>query len=71
MIIGQALVTDVGEALLSWAVTCIGEQGRQLVRLDCTAGNGPLRDYYERLGFTYWRQVNDRDYVTALYERRL
>ena len=64
-------MADVGAVLLSWAVTHFEEQDRQVIGLDCAAGNGPLRDYCERLGFTYYRQVNDRDYVAALYEKRL
>jgi hypothetical protein len=52
-------------------VTHIDEQDRQVIRLDCAAGNKPLRDDYERLGFTHCREVNDRDYVAALYEKRL
>lgn len=61
----------LGEVLLSWAMAHIAGQGRRVVRLDCAAGNKLLRDYYERLGFTFRRQIVDRDYVAALYEKRL
>jgi signal transduction histidine kinase/RimJ/RimL family protein N-acetyltransferase len=61
----------IGTALLGWAMEESRRRGRQLVRLDCAAGNGRLRRYYEELGFTYCGQIQDDDYVAALYEMKL
>ena len=58
----------VGHALLAWAEVEIRRQKRPFLRLDCAAGNGRLRQYYEDQGFIYRRQVSDHDYVAALYE---
>ena len=59
----------VGAALLDWAIRFICQMGKLHVRLDCQAGNGRLRRYYEEQGFTYRGQITDRDYQAALYER--
>ncbi len=61
----------LGEVLLTWAMAHIAGHGRPVARLDCAAGNKPLCDYYERLDFTFCRQIIDRDFVAALYERKL
>jgi GNAT superfamily N-acetyltransferase len=62
---------DLGAVLLRWAEEHIRGQGRTLARLDCAVDNGRLRRYYEELGYAYRRQVRDRDYSAALYEKRL
>jgi ribosomal protein S18 acetylase RimI-like enzyme len=53
---GMAIVRSaggmrVGERMLEWAVTTIGERGRALARLDAMASNAPLCRYYEHRGF--------------------
>jgi signal transduction histidine kinase/GNAT superfamily N-acetyltransferase len=62
---------QIGTALLNWAMDQIRNQEKQTIRLDCAAGNGRIRQYYEEHGFTYRGQYQDHDYVAALYERKL
>lgn len=62
---------NVGGAILSWVAMMAQQQGRQFLRLDCLASNGRLRRYYEEQGFTYRGEVQDHDYMAALYEKML
>lgn len=62
---------NVGGAILSWVEMMAQQQGRQFLRLDCLASNGRLRRYYEEQGFTYRGEVQDHDYMAALYEKML
>jgi GNAT superfamily N-acetyltransferase len=55
--------------ILFWAMMKVKREGKQFLRLDCLAGNGRLRRYYEEQGFTYRGQRTDQDYVAALYEK--
>lgn len=41
----------LGARLLTWAGTAVRGRDRGLLRLDCPAGNMPLRAYYDRAGF--------------------
>lgn len=59
---------NMGGAILSWAGMMAQQQSRQFLRLDCLAGNGRLRRYYEEQGFIYQGEAIDRDYTAALYE---
>jgi GNAT superfamily N-acetyltransferase len=59
----------IGAAILKWALAQVRRQGKSCLRLDCLAGNGCLRRYYEDQGFVYKGQISDRDYTAALYER--
>lgn len=59
---------NLGSLMLFWAQQQVKKQGRRFLRLDCAAGNGRLRRYYEDQGFSYRGEVVDRDYVAALYE---
>lgn len=43
----------LGRLLLGWAAARAERQGCAWLRLDCVMGNGPLRRYYERLGFEH------------------
>jgi GNAT superfamily N-acetyltransferase len=45
--------TGLGASLIGWAAARVRERGRDRLRLDCTAGNRALRDYYERAGFAH------------------
>lgn len=60
---------NLGGLILFWARQQVIQQGRRFMRLDCAAGNGRLRQYYEAHGFLYRGQVTDHDYVAALYEK--
>ena len=60
---------NVGGLILFWAMMKTKQEGRQFLRLDCLAGNGRLRHYYEELGFIYRGEVQDHDYMAALYEK--
>lgn len=60
---------NAGGAILFWAAQKSRQQGRRFLRLDCLAGNGRLRRYYEEQGFIYRGEVIDRDYIAALYEK--
>lgn len=61
----------LGKVLLEEAMTLIGRQGRQFIRLDVSAENQRLRRYYESLGFIYRGRIEDHDYLGVLYEKRL
>jgi ribosomal protein S18 acetylase RimI-like enzyme len=61
----------IGATLLTWAMDEIRRQGKQYIRLDCAASNGRLRHYYEEQGFTCRGELQDRDYIAALYEMKL
>ena len=58
----------VARALLEWAVTHARAQGRGLLRLDCDADRGKLRELYESCGFRLhsYRQVGP--YYVSRYE---
>ncbi len=45
------------------------QQGRELVRLHCPAGNGRLRQYFEEHNFTFRGEVTEKDATVALFER--
>jgi GNAT superfamily N-acetyltransferase len=45
---GQGL----GRRILDWATETAGRRGMQYLRLDCSAANGRLRQYYLDAGFT-------------------
>lgn len=60
---------NLGSLILFWAMMKTKQEGRQFLRLDCLAGNGRLRRYYEDQGFSYRGEVIDQDYVAALYEK--
>lgn len=64
---GQGL----GLWILNWAGMKVMQADKPCLRLDCLASNGRLRRYYEDQGFVYQGDVIDRDYVAALYEKRL
>lgn len=60
---------NLGGLILFWAQQQVKKRGRTFLRLDCAAGNGRLRRYYEAQRFTYQGTVTDHDYVAALYEK--
>jgi ribosomal protein S18 acetylase RimI-like enzyme len=53
---------SLGPRLLDWAQAETTRTGRDLLRLDCLAGNARLRRWYEALGF---RHQGDREVCTA------
>jgi GNAT superfamily N-acetyltransferase len=61
----------LGDVLLDWAIGLIRRQERRFVRLDMPAENDAMRQYYENRGFVYRGQVEDHDYVGALFEKEL
>jgi GNAT superfamily N-acetyltransferase len=61
----------IGKAILEWTTSETRQQGKSRLRLDCLAGSGRLRRYYENQGFVYQGEFTDRDYVAALYELAL
>ncbi|MAU02184.1 MAG: hypothetical protein CL608_34030 [Anaerolineaceae bacterium] len=60
---------NVGGVILFWAMMKARRAGKQFLRLDCLAGNGRLRQYYEDQGFHFRGLVTDRDYQAALFEK--
>lgn len=62
---------NLGGLILLWAIMKAKRERKQLLRLDCLAGNGRLRRYYEEQGFIYRGAVNDHDYAAALYEKEI
>ncbi|HRQ40468.1 MAG TPA: GNAT family N-acetyltransferase [Chloroflexota bacterium] len=62
---------NLGGLILFWAMMKTKQAGRQFLRLDCLAGNGRLRRYYEDRGFSYQSEVINQDYTAALYEREI
>ena len=60
---------NLGGLILFWAMMKAKQERKQFLRLDCLAGNGRLRRYYEDQGFSYKGEVIDHDYTAALYER--
>ena len=61
----------IGADILDWWRAAIRDQNKAFARLDCQADNVRLRRYYEEQGFVFKRKAIDRDYVAALYEKRL
>jgi signal transduction histidine kinase/RimJ/RimL family protein N-acetyltransferase len=61
----------MGTVLLTWAMDESRRRGKQVIRLDCAAGNGRMRRYYEELGFRFCGEVRDHDYTAALYEKKI
>ncbi len=61
----------LGDVLLERAIALIRRQERRFIRLDVAAKNQRLRRYYESRGFVCRGQVEDHDYLGALYEKKL
>ena len=61
----------IGAALLEWAKEHVRARGRSRMRLDCWGNNAALCAYYERLGFTFCRQVEHPRFCANLYEMLL
>ena len=61
----------IGALILEWAKEHIRSQGKQFIRLDCLATNLKIREYYEKLRFTFRGLATQEDYHAALYEMRL
>lgn len=61
----------LGDILVDWAVALIIEKKRHFIRLDVAAWNNRIRQYYEERGFSFCGQVEDHDYLGALYEKRI
>lgn len=58
----------VGAALLDWAQGYARQKGCRRLRLDCSAANGRLRQYYADYGFTPCGEGRSGSYVAALFE---
>ena len=63
--------TGLGARLLHWAEAHAAAAGKLFLRLDCVAGNEPLRRYYERAGYRRVGDVTVGPYVQARYEKRV
>ncbi|OLT15757.1 hypothetical protein BJF78_16090 [Pseudonocardia sp. CNS-139] len=70
----------LGPELLAWAAGATRDRGRDLLRLDCDAGNARLRRYYEAAGFAHRGDVvfpaaglnwRTGDIVVSRYERSI
>ncbi len=61
----------LGATLLRHAARQIAAVGRPYLRLDCSANNRALRNYYERLGFTHRGDTITSNWGASLYERRV
>jgi GNAT superfamily N-acetyltransferase len=68
----------LGAQILDWADAHVRERGRSELRLDVVSDNAPLRQYYERAGFAYVRDLQGewetkdgsrRAWCTSLYRR--
>ncbi|CAN5762755.1 hypothetical protein BH18ACT11_BH18ACT11_13780 [soil metagenome] len=62
---------DLGCELLGWTENRVFRSGRKYLRLDCTAGNEALNEYYRHAGFTYRGSVTVRGLEVSLYEKRV
>lgn len=62
---------DIGQYLLTWAAGVIAATGKSYLRLDCMAENPALCAYYERAGFTYRGEVQEKGWKARLYEKRI
>lgn len=60
-----------GLALLRWIEREVAAAGRRSVRLDCNAGDPPLRAYYERAGFTHRGDVALAHRTASRYEKHV
>jgi len=59
----------IGAMVIEWALHQTFLQGRQFLRLDCSARNAGLCRYYERQGFIQVGQrVLQSGYIAALYQ---
>ena len=61
----------LGSMILFWAMMQAKRRGKQFLRLDCAAGNGRLRQYYEEQAFQFRGLLTDHDYEAALYEKEV
>ncbi len=61
----------VGLQMLNWAEKKTKTQGKKFLRLNCMAEDRKIRDYYEKAGFTYLRDVQGTKSLASLYEKPL
>jgi GNAT superfamily N-acetyltransferase len=62
----------IGAKMLEWSGQLARSMSKEFLRLDCDAGDRKIRDYYEKLGFTYLRDVPAPfGWTVSLFEKDL
>ena len=61
----------IGDSMMRWAEEEAVRAGKKYLRLDCLAANKGIREYYEKKGFIYQRDISPRDWRASLYEKRI
>jgi ribosomal protein S18 acetylase RimI-like enzyme len=61
----------LGRELLRWTENKVSRSGKKYLRLDCTAENDALNEYYRRAGFDYRGRVTARGLEVSLYEKQV
>jgi RimJ/RimL family protein N-acetyltransferase len=61
----------LGKIFLREVLEKMGRESEGVVLLDCFAGNGKLRAFYERVGFVLLREVPEEDYLVAVFTYKL
>jgi GNAT superfamily N-acetyltransferase len=61
----------VGTEMLRWAEAKARSEGKKFLRLNCIAEDKGIRDYYEKAGFTYLKDVPGPKALASLYEKAL
>jgi len=59
----------IGEMILHWVGQTALKAGKASVRLECDADNPSLRAYYERAGFIFRGEIEDRLGLAARFEK--
>ena len=57
--------------MLNWAEKKTRMLGKSFLRLNCMAEDRKIRDYYEKAGFTYLRDVQGAKALASMYEKTL
>jgi ribosomal protein S18 acetylase RimI-like enzyme len=61
----------LGLRMLRWAEAKARDEGKRCLRLDCLASNKTIREYYEKAGFVYIRDILMPGWKASLYEKKL
>lgn len=62
---------SIGRKMLKWAEAASRKADKKFLRLNCLAEDRKIRDYYERDGFAYVRDVHGPKAMASLYEKTL
>ena len=61
----------LGLQMIEWASRTARVAGKMFLRLDCLAANRRIRDYYEKAGFTYVKDLGVSGWKFSLYQKNL